>query len=307
MHEREFADHSEGNAKAEFARRWLDENTVDYWRHARLYASLDPFLAAFPGATWVTIGDGRYGRDAHYLAQKGARAVATDISDTLLKEGQESGLIHEFSRENAEALSFKDGSFDFILYKESLHHMPRPMIAVYEMLRVARKGIIFIEPNDEPVIGCSVYVMKRILKRLMMALGFGKKLRSCDTSIIRPCGRSYEETGNYVYAFSERDIEKVALGLNLPVVAFKGLNDWYLKGVEFEPATKTSALFRTIQRRIAAEDRRSRRGLSMAAPILLVACIMKEPLSEVLRSMLGGAGFKVVDLPPNPYAETHDL
>jgi SAM-dependent methyltransferase len=40
-----------------------------------------------------------------------------------------------FQKENAEQLSFEDESFDFVLCKEAYHHFPRPMIALYEMIR----------------------------------------------------------------------------------------------------------------------------------------------------------------------------
>ncbi len=46
----------------------------------------------------------------------------------------------------------------------------------------------------------------------------------------------WEGSGNYVFAISRREIEKIALGLNLPQTVVKGLNDHYVKGCEFEPA-----------------------------------------------------------------------
>lgn len=99
--------------KRKHAETWLQDGTVDAWRHARMYAMLDPLLTAHPGASWVTIGDGRYGRDAHSIQAKGGKAHATDIADSLLKVGGDKGYIETFSRENAEALSFRDGQFDW--------------------------------------------------------------------------------------------------------------------------------------------------------------------------------------------------
>ena len=50
--------------------------------------------------------------------------------------------------ENMEALSYKSSSFDLVFVKEALHHVPRPILGLYEMLRVAKKAVIFIEPGE---------------------------------------------------------------------------------------------------------------------------------------------------------------
>jgi ubiquinone/menaquinone biosynthesis C-methylase UbiE len=300
-HEGEFDSRRQGGAEEALARTWLKTDTVDYWRHARMYACLDPLLQNMKGASWVTVGDGRYGRDAWYLSQHGARAVATDISDVLLKEGKASGLIEAFSKENAEKLSFKDDSFDFAFCKESYHHFPRPMLALYEMLRVVKQGVVLIEPNESPVLGSLPFMLKRLLKLLMLKVGMHHRLRSTDTSLFLPYSDTYEVAGNYVYSISEREIAKVALGMNLPVVAFKGINDWYIKGVEQESASEKSVLFTEIKAKIRKEDRRSQRGLSLGAPILVAICIFKQTPTMEVRKALINDGYRVIDLPRNPH------
>ena len=50
-------------------------------------------------------------------------------------------------------------------------------------------------------------------------------------------------SGNYVYTVSEREIEKLCLGLDLPHVYFKGLNDVYVPGGECVPAKWKSIEF----------------------------------------------------------------
>ena len=52
---------------------WTNLETVDAWRHQRMYRMLDPLMQIFPASKWVTIGDGRYGNDAHHLESLGAR------------------------------------------------------------------------------------------------------------------------------------------------------------------------------------------------------------------------------------------
>ena len=92
LHERLY----DSEKQARLCETWKRNDTVDAWRHERMYRCLDPLLAHFPGANWMTVGDGRYGTDAHYLETKKAHAVATDIADTMLRKAKEDGYIREF-------------------------------------------------------------------------------------------------------------------------------------------------------------------------------------------------------------------
>lgn len=176
---------------------WVDENNYDYWRHKRMYSLVNNLIVA--NDKWLTIGDGM-GTDAHYLTSKGIKHVlATDISIARLKYAKNSfRYINQYKEENAEKLSFDDESFDYVMCKESLHHFPRPLIAVYEMLRVAKKGIVLIEPNDVKAFKDRRYV------------------------------NHFESVGNYIYALSIREIEKITCALNMPAYAYKGFDDVYL-------------------------------------------------------------------------------
>ena len=61
----------------------------------------------------------------------------------------------------------------------------------------------------------------------------------------------FEPDGNFICSISAREMEKVALGLNLPHVVFKGLNDYYIKGGEYEPAdARKSSLFKRMRSEI---------------------------------------------------------
>jgi len=151
-HETHYEGHGGDGEHTEDAETWLRSDTVDAWRHERKHRSLDPLLEAESESKWVTIGDGRWGREAAYIEEHGHNAIATDISDELLREAVEKGLIQEFSKENAEDLSFDDERFDYAFCKESLHHFPRPYLAIYEMLRVSQKGIVLLHINDKPVV-----------------------------------------------------------------------------------------------------------------------------------------------------------
>lgn len=147
----------------------MSEGSLDRRRHARRLSFLRPLFES--GETWLTIGDGRFGTDAHYLLSHGLKAHASDISDTLLKIGYERGFIDSYSAQNAESLTFADESFDYVLIKEAFHHCPRPWIALHEAFRVSRKGVVLIEPNDEPD-NPLIYFFKLLLSRNLSRFGF---------------------------------------------------------------------------------------------------------------------------------------
>jgi len=281
---------------------WMTEGTIDAWRHTQMYQCLDPLLGQVGGSRWLTVGDGRCGTDAHYLEQHGMDALASDISDTMLRVAHSHGYIREYKKENAEKLTFADESFDFVLCKEAYHHFPRPMVALYEMIRVARRGVILIEPDDSAILMDGRHLLKMITKAAMLRLGMGRIFGSTDTSIIDNGSNWYEEVGNYGYAISKREIEKVALGLNYPHVAFRGLNDAYIAGGEHESLLGDSPMLRELSREINEMDRHAKRGLSRGRHKLLVAIIFKEEIGGNLRDSLTAGMFDVRDMPRNPYA-----
>ena len=289
-HELYFEDYTKGGKEEKMARTWLNTNTVDSWRHMRMYNSIDPLLLCYPNAIWLTVGDGRYGKDAHYIQQRGLSVLATDISDALLKEAKEIGYITDYRKENAEALSFSDEEFDFVLCKEAYHHFPRPMLALYEILRVSKKGVVLIGLNDPFLLSTFCQLLFMNLKNFVKFL-----LRK---KIVK---HSFEEVGNYVYTISKREIEKVALGLNIRVIAFKELNDYYIKGVEYEKAADNSGLFKKIKRRIALQNFLSKIGLNPYGR--LIAIIFKEIPDGKCERMLSKNKYKVIHLPENPFID----
>jgi len=287
-HSDHYKDFSLGGEKEKLSKTWFETDTVDAWRHKRMYSSLNPLLKTDPDAKWLTVGDGRYGTDAKYILDHGGDVLASDITDLLLKEAKSAGFISQFSKQNAESLSFNNSEFDYVLCKESFHHFPRPYIALYEMLRVAAKGVVLIEPND-----CNYphsftsYIVTSVVRLIISFLSKkGSK-------------HSFEESGNYVYSISKREIEKVALGLNYGAIAFKGLNDYYQCGAEFEKVSNESKIFKKIRSRIKLLDMLTK--FSLMDHGLLVAVILKQKPSEKLINNLHLDGFELIFLPENPY------
>lgn len=246
---------------------------------------IDPLLNFYPGRKWLTVGDGRYGTDAHYLLERGANVLATDISTALLQVGKETGFINEYKRENAEKLNIKDESYDFVFCKESFHHFPRPMIALYEMLRVAKNAVILIEPHDSasPIESLAVRLLRKA------------STLSFNTGYFN----SFEESGNYVYKVSEREIEKAAVALQLPALAFAGLDDFYISGVEYEKPNLESPVF--LKTKLALFILNILYKLGIRKRSIIVTIIFKERPPKTLRRELIKRGLKVFDLPKNPY------
>ena len=287
--EKNYEDYSRGGIKERHAGTWLKSDTVDSWRHEHMYSLLNPIIEIYPDVTWLTVGDGRFGKDANYLKTKGLTVVASDISDLLLKEAKAMGYIDEYSKQNAEALTFSNNEFDFVLCKESYHHFPRPMIALYEMLRVAKKGVILIEPIDrliyltffEALLGNVKNRIRKIFHKTSTEYG-------------------YEEVGNYVYTLSKREIEKVALGMNYRAVAFKGTNcSCYIEGVEYEKATPNNKLFKRLKRKIIIGDILTK--LKLRQYNISSFVIIKDELTTELQSSFISMGYGLKILPANPY------
>jgi SAM-dependent methyltransferase len=272
------------------AATWLaQERTFDRWRHDRMLVRLLPFIEADCNASWVTIGDGRYGTDANALFRLGANNVhCTDFSDRLLRIGFERGFIRDYSAQNAESLLFDDGSFDYVLCKEAYHHFPRPHIAIHEMFRVARRAVIMIEPRDRSIDA-------PIFSRLRRTLGYfiGK---NAD-------GYAFEPVGNFVFSLSERECEKILLGMNYQAIAFSSINDVYEQNVEFlrldteDHAEKRKLL--KLKSKLAFKDVLSRLGICQSG--LLMAALFKSEPDPALLGAMSNRGWLVKSLPLNPY------
>lgn len=270
------------------AKSWLRRDTVDSWRHARMRDFTKIFVQCSPHAKWLTVGDGRLGLDAAYLKDLGADALATDLSDDLLKIGKKIGLIDHYSIENTEFLTFADNSFDYTLCKESYHHFPRPFLALSEMLRVTRRAVLMVEPQD-PAVGLTILQQAFLSFESLVKRTLGKTVEK----------HQFEDSGNYVYTISKREIEKAALGVGLRHVAFRDRNDFYCVGVEHAQAVPANRLYKKVKRRIFLADMLTKLGLKPG--FLLEAIVFKEAPSAQLRGQLALEGFDVRELPENPY------
>ena len=277
-------------SRSRIANTWFDTTTLDAWRHARMRAPLIPIIESDPEAKWLTVGDGRFGTDGHFLLESGAENVhCTDVSDTLLKIAHERKFIHSYSAENAERMSFSNNSFDYVYCKESFHHFSRPYAALYEMYRVARKGVILTEPRDTSIDKEPLELFKDLIKTLL-----GKPTRS---------SHGFEPIGNYIYSISEKEMEKVAMGLNSNTIATIGSNDAYRDGVEFISLHSKNVDDIKIRDAIYSEINRMDLlcKLRIKKSTLLSVVLFKKSPNVTLSSKMTEKGWNIKSLPKNPY------
>lgn len=277
------------------ARTWIEQsNTLDRWRHNRMYGQLEHLINFDKNMSWLTVGDGRYGTDANALISMGATNVmCTDISDTLLKIGYRNGFIKKYSKENAENLSFQENEFDFTLCKEAYHHFPRPQIALHEMLRVSKIGVVLIEPCDASINPKILNVLVPMLKKVFRKPTYTE--------------HRFEEVGNYIFSVSERELEKIQLGMHRRYIAYTYVNDFYQEGFEFISMESTEKAdlnkIRKAKSFIKARDVLTRLGLIRSA--ILCAILFKENPNPNIIQSLKKSGWKIKILPANPYLKNN--
>jgi ubiquinone/menaquinone biosynthesis C-methylase UbiE len=244
----------------------LDKNPV--------YSHLLPLLQKKD--TWLSMGD-CYGTDATRIAPLCKEALPTDIDIAFLEIAQQEGFIKAYSQQNAEKMTFEDNTFDFVLCREAYHHFPRPYIAVYEMLRCVKKGVVIQEPVD-PMLKMPFFLyLCNILDTKKRPLRSRKFWKNRFT---------FEFVGNYVYKVSQREFEKIAMGIGLPAVAFYYSNKTHIH----EGKNKTIWVIRNILSK-----------LKIIQYHMLVTVLFKELPDEKTKENLREKGYYYYELPKNPY------
>ena len=160
------------------------------------------------------------------------------------------------------------------------------MLALTEMFRVAKIGVILIEPRD-------YYIDKPLFTLANKILNFLKN---------RHEGHFFEEVGNYVYTVSDRELEKFMLGMHKNTIAFSGINDHYLKisGDKIEnlniPMNLKFLFLKTI-----ITFKNLLNLLNLSKTNLLRTIMFKNTVNQDLKLIIQKSGFKFKILPKNPY------
>jgi ubiquinone/menaquinone biosynthesis C-methylase UbiE len=247
--------------------------------HKRDYSTCYNYMLPIlnPNDRWFTVGD-CYGTDAGWISPHCKEATATDIRAALMELAQQEGLITSFSKQNAESMTFDDDSFDFAYCCETFHHFPRPYIAVYEMLRCAKKGVVIDEPAD-PYLQMPFF---------MLACNFFDTKKNPKRSAALWKNRfSFETVGNYVYKTSQREFEKIAMGAGLPAIAFYRYNFLRKENGGKEKAKEFFIKALTMLRIIPYKR--------------LAVILFKELPDNETKKALRKLGYHYYELPENPY------
>lgn len=90
-------------------------------------------------------------KDADGLRQFPFKSIALTgigVPDERLFNLMQADSRITYERQNAECLNIPSRSFDVVFCKEGLHHLARPVLGLYEMLRICRQAAVFIEGFD---------------------------------------------------------------------------------------------------------------------------------------------------------------
>ena len=121
-----------------------------------------------------------------------AAAGFTDVLITNLSPGPGE------ERQDAEDLSYEDGSFDLAVVSAGLHHCASPHRALLELYRVARRGILALEARDS--------ALMRLAQRAGVVDEY--ELTAVAAHQFEAGGVRNTATPNYVYRWTEREVEK---------------------------------------------------------------------------------------------------
>ena len=286
---------------------WKRRDTVDYWCHQKKFDTILPLINNDKSAKWLTVGDGRYGSDARYFQEHGIDVLATDLNTEILERAKNDGYINKFEKVNAERMPFDDNQFDYSFCKGSYHHFPRPFVALCEMLRVSKKAVCLIEPQDQHIFTrdrIKKFPAKDLLYRAFVNYVRVTFLKKEPIAVIGEIGMpdlrpEYEPVGNYIYDISRQELEKVCYGQNFDAIAFMDINEHYIFGGESEVANDDSEIFKKLKSELKTMDERCQKGIQNYN--YLIAILFKEMPTEKVISDMTKIGFEVEKLTKNPY------
>ena len=124
----------------------------------------------------------------------------TSVTITNVDNAGENGELapYGWEQQDAEALTYADGSFDIAIVSAGLHHCRSPHRALLELYRVARVAVVALESRDSA------------LMRLSVRLGAVDEyeLGAVAAHGLRAGGVENSSTPNFVYRWTEREVAK---------------------------------------------------------------------------------------------------
>ncbi len=142
----------------------------------------------------LVVAGGPADRDA-FSALQFEQVTITNVDESVAAEAL---APYEWSFQDAENLGYPDGSFDLTVVSAGLHHCRSPHRALLELYRVARVAAIALESRDS--------ALMRVAVRLGAVDEY--ELAAVAAHDLRSGGVANTSTPNYVYRWSEREVEK---------------------------------------------------------------------------------------------------
>lgn len=123
-----------------------------YLRDRRLHLALEILRETYGEEVFgfsVLSVCGGVGGEGVFFRRAGFRDVTvSDFSENALQIAKSLDGSLKTLAIDAEAMDLSDRSFDIVLVHDGLHHLPRPGTGFAEMLRVAKRAAIVIEPYN---------------------------------------------------------------------------------------------------------------------------------------------------------------
>jgi SAM-dependent methyltransferase len=147
-----FREHYRRSTPKDWAFHRTSDEFTRYLRDRRLRLGIRTFLdlvGRSPAEMDALVVCGAPGGEGIALADLGFRSVT--VSDFAAEGLQFCQLLDGRLKTkvlDAENLDVPPEAFDLVLVQDGLHHLPRPALGLTEMLRVASKGVVVIEPHS---------------------------------------------------------------------------------------------------------------------------------------------------------------
>jgi len=128
-----------------------DDKLTRFLRDRRLQKGLNYLKGKFTDedfSNWkILVVCGGVGGEGIFFLNAGFKDVtSSDFSINAIKIAKTLNSKLKVMVLNAEQIPLEDNSYDIVVVQDGLHHLPRPSLGFTEMLRVAKRAIIVVEP-----------------------------------------------------------------------------------------------------------------------------------------------------------------